>query len=188
MKQTIILIRHGQPEFDANRIVGRHCVADVLNEYWVSRVVNGPEENTLASVKELDPYIVSSALARAADSAQLLGATHLSVSDTFNESELPHPRALWISLPWSVVVFACRVGWFFGYQTNASGRLIDERRAVDAAQTLEAHAAHHRAVALVGHGIFNRLVSRALVARGWSVCGGTGRGYWSYRMVESDIA
>lgn len=132
-----------------------------------------PPEEALDSVAGAD-LVVASPLARALESARhLIGSTNcreLMVDDLFREVDLPAPPAngpgftlspfLWVSIlrsAWLLRLYPGKVPSPWGVW----------RRAVMAANRLDQLSADHGHVVLVGHSLFNYLIGRALLRRGW---------------------
>lgn len=174
----IVLIRHGQPEFNTRKWIGIHGARNSLEEYKHSRVTAGPVGNHVFYDDVVQPHFMCSGLARARDSSLLCHSVQPEVSDLFNESELPCPDRLLFPLPWSVLLVVCRLGWLFGYDANASGINHDIARAKNAAALLAVRASQHAVVYVFGHGVMNRLITRELKRSGWKSQSRVGSGYW----------
>lgn len=180
----IVFVRHGQPDFDTRSWIGVDDVRRSLQRYKDARVTKMPMDEILILGCEGTPYFMTSGLTRAQDSAKLCQACEFEVSELLNEADLPHPKRLIIALPWSVLLFVCRIGWLLGYQSNAPGLRRDLESAKQAAELLVDRASEHVSVYVFGHGIMNRLIVRELTKNGWSVQSETGRGYWSRTAVS----
>lgn len=180
----VILVRHGQPDFDTRKWVGVHNVRLRLQRYSEARVSAKPKNYPLFPNSAAPRYCLSSELVRAQDSLLLCQNVQAEVSALFNEAELPHPERLLFPLPWSTLLVVCRLAWLFGYRVNAPGLSCDLERARQAAALLIERASKHSIVYVFGHGIMNRLIARELEKSGWTLESKTGSGYWS-RMTLS---
>ncbi len=179
----IIFIRHGKPDFNPSQWLGSDKVHSRLLGYKESRVTTPPSSDQINLAEKSAYYCMTSELSRAQDSATLLFNTAPEVSALFNEAELPHPNRLWLPLPWSAFLVIYRLAWLLGYRKNAAGRQQDLHRANAAANLLLERASEHACVYVLGHGIMNRLIVRALVKQGMSVQSKNGDGYWAQTEV-----
>lgn len=175
----VVLVRHGEPDFEAKMWVGVDSVRAALARYRNSRVFSGPGLHLPDSKSTASVHFMSSGLPRAKDSVRLYQNAQAEVSELLNESELPHPDTLYFPCPWSFLIVFCRLRWFFGYRSNAAGLHNDKERASRASDQLINRAVEYGSVYAFGHGIMNRLISRELQTRGWKVHSKTGHGYWS---------
>jgi len=174
----IILLRHGEPDFTAHWLSTKGGASIALESYAASRVSIAPPTQLCKLPFQVD-ICVTSNLARAMDSAKLLGFNNSIALALFNESALPHPNRFHIPLPWSLFTVFYRVLWFFGFRQNCEGKLNDRHRARKASRHLCELASKHGFVLLVGHGVMNRLLCSELKKLGWSIDSKNGRGYWS---------
>ncbi len=174
----IVLLRHGDPDFEAHWLKPTNGSRRALDLYAASRVTVEPpiELREFSSVVDI---CVTSNLARTIDSAQLLGFNKSNALESFNESELPHPNRLFIPLPWNLFLLLYRLLWFFGFHQNCAGRVKDRKRARVGCKHLTDLAMDNELVLLVGHGIMNRLLCSELQKSGWSIDSKNGSGYWS---------
>ena len=70
--------------------------------------------------------------------------------------------------------------WLLGYSANSESFKAAKARTKQAADKLEALAAEHGAVLLAGHGLFNRLLAKKLINRGWNGPKSPASGHWGY--------
>ena len=176
----ILLIRHGRPDFEPPALVGRSDARAWLARHRAATVTETPPRSLLDRLRARPPErTVTSDLPRARASATLLGLEPVLSDPLWAEAELPHPDRLPAALPWPAMLALCRLAWLVGYRANAAGRRADRRRAVAAADRLVELVAEGGAVALVGHGILNRMIRRELERRGWRTASRTGDGHWS---------
>ena len=174
----IILLRHGKPDFEKQWVRSAEEAKRALESYAVSRVTSAPSVQC-NSLNSKDTFCVTSNLARAMDSAALIGFKQSSALALFNESELPHPDCLYLHLPWKLFLIIYRLLWFFGFRKNVPGKLLDRQRANKASQYLSNLSINNDQVLLVGHGIMNNLICSELEKSGWKVDARNGNGYWS---------
>jgi broad specificity phosphatase PhoE len=76
-----------------------------------------------------------------------------------------------------------RIAWILGWSQGRESWPAARRRAELAAERLNELAREHGAVLLVGHGMVNLLIQRALRATGWSG-GGWRSDYWSHVVLR----
>lgn len=116
--------------------------------------------------------IITSSLVRAVESARLLvsGIEKKTIqSKMFREAELPVIEGIpsFIRLKpdsWAVLF---RVLWMAGYGGKNETFPQARRRAEKASDTLMEYARIHGKVAVVGHGIFNMMIAKELIKKGW---------------------
>jgi broad specificity phosphatase PhoE len=143
-----------------------------------------PPPATLSARAEAMACIVTSNLKRARESARLVAPNRPILSDAlFAEAEIPAAIPLRLALApryWSV--FA-RVLWFCGWSRGVESLREARVRAQRAAERLAALAVEHGSVMLVGHGMMNWLIARALRRGGWS--GAASRfAFWSVTALQ----
>ncbi len=175
----ITLLRHGKPEFVARSVGPHNPPSAALQTYESSDVQEPPPASLQALSKSPGIFCVTSQLKRARSTARLLTADTAIATELLNESELPHPKRLYIPLPWNVFLLIYRLLWLIGYRRNCPGRNQDQTRARLATEYLVNQATLHNSVLAVGHGIMNRMISNELRRAGWVVVEKNGTGYWS---------
>ena len=128
--------------------------------------------------------VVSSTLRRACESATLLAPGRPLLCDSlFVEAEIPSSISVRLALApryWSLLA---RVIWFCGWSHGVESLRAARERAHRGADRLDELARKHGSVMLVGHGLMNRLISRALHRRGWRGAA-PGFGFWSVGALE----
>lgn len=175
----LVLVRHGQPDFNTQKWISVNNVRSSLQQYCDSHVTIRPENDPFLIDSGSAHHFMTSGLTRSQDSLMLCENVQAEVCELLNEAELPHPKKLMFPLPWPCLLGICRLGWLLGYRKNAPGLIHDLRRAKAATSLLIERAHEHTNVYIVGHGIMNRLIVRELGKRGWRVETKTGSGYWS---------
>ena len=131
----IVLLRHGQPDFEQKWVAPGNGSKYYLDRYAASNVTTEPPAE-LRKIHLPDKKYVSSTLARSVDSARLLGYSNCVSHKLFNESDLPYPNRLLVPLPWSVFLAIYRFLWLVGFKQNCPGRSADEDRAYEASHIL----------------------------------------------------
>jgi broad specificity phosphatase PhoE len=115
---------------------------------------------------------------RAIESAVLVAPDRPLVSDPlFDEAGIPTAIELRLALApvhWDAIA---RVAWMLGWSSGVESASEARRRAARAANHLAGLAWTHGSVALVGHGMLNTLIARALGRDGW-IRAGSPRAYW----------
>lgn len=124
--------------------------------------------------------IVASDLRRAMDSAERLASDRpVETSALLRETALPIPH--WPTpLPLRLWEALIHIRWGYQILRGTDCEPEEQARAAAAAEWLSGMVHEGSMVLVVTHGVFRRLVSRELIARGWT---GTGRrggyGHWS---------
>ena len=130
--------------------------------------------------------IVTSTLRRSVESAALLAPGRAIISDPlFAEAGMPLPAADRQAVRprhWNVTG---RIAWVLGWSRGRETWRAARHRAHQAAARLDQLAHEHDSVLLVGHGLLNLLIQRALRAAGWSA-GGWRADYWSYVVMRKE--
>ena len=128
--------------------------------------------------------IVTSTLRRSVESAALLAPGRGLISEPlFAEAGMPLPgsdRGAIRPRHWNA---AGRVAWVLGWSRGRESWPAARFRAHQAAARLDELAREHGDVLLVGHGLLNLLIQRALRAMGWSG-GGWRADYWSHVVLR----
>jgi broad specificity phosphatase PhoE len=186
---NVLLIRHGIPLCD-HRTKIRGC--DFAS--WVAAYESAPVDRSIPPPPELQarlatvPCIVTSTLRRAIESASLVAPGRPATSYAlFDEAGIPTAIPFRLTLsPGQWDVFA-RVAWILGWSAGAESLRDARARATRAAAQMVALASEHGTVALVGHGMLNTLVSRALRRFGWTGSGSP-RTYWGSVALQKSAA
>jgi len=178
----IALLRHGKPDIQTNKRLSASSFSQWVQHYNKSGIqpASYPDSDIVKYLKKYNAVICSS-LPRSIDSAKALGADNIILfSAQFNEAGLPTIKGYFIKLKpalWSIIV---RILWLFGYTKNSESYKENKQRAQHAAELLIQLAEQHQNILLVGHGFFNRLLSKELLAAGWHADKKPGLQYWSY--------
>jgi broad specificity phosphatase PhoE len=178
----IILVRHGQPDFDFGVKVPAGDIPQLVSTYNAAPLSASPEPSpALMELTAGCNFVVCSDLVRSTESARRLGAEEIHISDPlFRELDLPHFAVPILRLTPYTWFLLFRVLWLLGLSANGESLKRAQRRAGAAAQRLEGLARRHGTVLFVGHGVLNRLIARELLATRWSGPGSTGTAHWDF--------
>ncbi|MDG5472019.1 phosphoglycerate mutase family protein [Jeotgalibacillus sp. ET6] len=167
---NIYLIRHGKSTHTGSKRMTQQELRDWFEQYNQAGV-REEERYPPSTVKQISlaKAVLTSDLNRAIESAGFLQTEILLSDSLFREVDIPHlPKAFdTIRLKahiWSIIL---RSLWFLGYSRECESLKEATNRAEEAAQMLIDHAQKCGTVALIGHGIFNRLIAKKLQAAGW---------------------
>lgn len=177
----ITLIRHGKSKLTEN---DKMTCGDF--QQWVEKYDNNGvfEESTYPSetIEKIATakLVVTSDLKRAVESAQFLNPAVRVISDPmFRETELPRIAMKLLKFKpnsWAVIL---RILWLCGNSNECESLSAAKLRAKKAAQQLTDLAAENGSVALVGHGVFNRLIAKELQKQGWKGKRNTTAKHWN---------
>ena len=180
----IVLIRHGQPEFEIKGYARANEIPGIVDSYNQSGITDSPP-------KELDlldicrDAVVCSDLPRSLKSAEALGITNIHLSDSiFREIALPHFERGSIPLPLGIWIAILRILSVMGFSRNGESISMARKRARQAVSTLIEIAQNHRSVVLVGHGFMNYLIAKELLSRKWVGPSKPGSKYWEYAIYR----
>jgi broad specificity phosphatase PhoE len=188
----ILLLRHGVPRGDhLTRVRGCDFAA------WVAAYESAPLDERAGPPAELCrcaadiACIVTSTMRRARESAALVAPGRpVTASALFDEAALP------TRIPWRIALkpdhwdALARAAWLAGWSAGVESLAEASTRSEQAAQRLDELARDHGSVLLVGHGMMNTLILRALRRRGWRGSGSP-RAYWgavTLRLISSSGA
>ena len=176
----IALARHGKPAFDDRTPVAGSAFAAWVRGYDEAPIdVTVPPPASLRAQASAMGCVATSTLRRASESAALLVPGRTFVRESlFVEAGLPASIRLSLALAPRDWTFLSRVAWFCGWSHGAESLREARRRAYRAAERLVELACKHGSVMLVGHGVMNTLISRALRRRGWDGSA-SGSAFWS---------
>lgn len=180
----IVLVRHGKPQKDNARI---HA-SELLD--WVQQYNSADLDTSLkppAQLLELaanSESIISSDLKRSQQSASMLAEVQDPGHSIYREIDLPKLRFPSPKLSASSWVALFRVLWFLGLSPRCESFRGVKKRAQFAANQLQQLAQQQGTVMLVGHGLFNRFIAKALSAQGWHGPSSLGSRYWDYSVFK----
>lgn len=166
---TILLVRHGEPEGAIGPWLDYDAYVQLARNYRESRLkmTSQPPTRLVARVQTAS-LVINSGLPRTRETTERLGvALTASVErPEMEEVQLPLPPWLPGQLSMTVWYLARRLLWEVGLG-DGEHRSAAARRAASNAVGLAAEAHNHGVVALIGHGMMNSMVSRALRQSGW---------------------
>lgn len=84
-------------------------------------------------------------------------------------------------MSWAVMF---RLLWLAGYSKNSESLDEAKKRALIAASRLDEISRKHGAVLLMGHGVMNRLIAKALGKQGWVNTKKIQSTHWGYGIFE----
>ncbi|OLS36296.1 histidine phosphatase family protein [Alkalihalophilus pseudofirmus] len=179
----ISLIRHGKSQFNEKKRVTCEEFerwVDGYNTSGVHKQANYPSETLLKSTSA--NVLITSDLKRSMESAAILHPEGITITHSlFRETELPtlHAKHLSIRLKPSTWAVLLRLLWLAGYSNGCESFSEAKGRAVIATEQLIFYAKQSQSVAVVGHGFFNRFISKELQKRGWTGKKRAGTKHWS---------
>ena len=180
----IVLVRHGKPERN-NAKIRASQMQDWVQQYNSAALVS--ETTPPAALMEIarqSDYIISSDLKRSRQSAQMLGDTVDQGHAIYREIDLPHLRFPSPKLSPTTWVALFRLLWVLGVSVHCESFRGAKKRAQFAASQLEQAAQQHQSVILVGHGLFNRFIAKALIRHNWHGSSHSGSRYWDYVVLK----
>ena len=185
----ILLVRHGKPQCDHNTRI-RGC--DFAR--WVAHYEDAPIERSFLPSSELVarvtkfPCITTSTLRRSVESASILAPGRSAVAESlFNEAGIPTAIPFRVALSPGSWDARSRAAWLLGIALGDESFRAARIRAAQGAARLVTLTRQHGAVALVGHGMLNTLIARALRRSGWTGAGNP-RVYWGSVVLRNDIS
>lgn len=182
----VILARHGKPHFPVDKRIASSEISRLIRGYDQAPLdADSLPPQALIDLVHRCGCIVCSDLPRSQASAARLGIARIHLCDPlFREAGLPY-----MSLPlpklspylWFILF---RALWFVGFAANGESLGQAKARARRAAHKLEELAVEHGTVLFVGHGLFNYLVARELLASRWSGPRSPGTGHWDFSIYS----
>lgn len=176
----IVLFRHGVPKVEEGVWLTPREMARWVADYEAGGLVEQavPEASLRAAVNL--QRLVSSRAPRAVESGRLLTGNSPLGDERLREAALPTapwplpaaPPMLWATL--------FRLAWLAGWSREGESLRTARERAADAAGLLEGWARESGSLGVVGHALFNRLIARELLARGWSGPRRTATAHWGF--------
>ncbi|MET0068343.1 MAG: histidine phosphatase family protein [Candidatus Thiodiazotropha sp.] len=180
----IVLMRHGRPNVPLKGWLSARDLSEFAIRYEASDILDTPPEEAVRLAGNAN-WVAGSGLRRSLASSQRLGIPDPDLDPVFNETPIPHFSRGGLILPVNAWVILLRLLWLLGYANNGESLGEAKRRAIKAAESLDALAREHESVLLVGHGMMNHLIAMALRKRGWRGPNRPGQGFWGYGIYES---
>ena len=183
----ILLVRHGMPLCDLHSRIRGSAFAE-----WVAAYDRAPIDRSKPPSPELRarlatiPWILTSTLRRSIESAALIAVSQPTASDPlFDEAGILTALPFRFSLTpnhWDILA---RAAWMLGWSPGVESFRAAKRRAARASARLETLSSEHGEVALIGHGMLNTLIARALRRSGW-IGTGSPRTYWGTVLLQKN--
>lgn len=180
----IILLRHGRVDHPPLGFLNAREFArwvDAYNEAGL-HPDSLPTETAVQAARGVG-QVVCSSLPRSRESAKALGVSPVLAHGVFNEAGLPVASRhflRFIHLPVQVWAVLFRLMWLAGYSKNSESLAEAKHRGLSAVKQLEQVAQLHDSVLFVGHGVYNQILARALIKRGWRGPKSPGRRHWDF--------
>ena len=177
----IYLYRHAAVDFDNTERVAFRDFRALVDAYNAAPLVAFlPTQPTPRC-----DYIFTSSLRRSPDTAmEVFG--FMDVNDpVFREAELPDLPALPFSAKPKTLFAISRVLWFLGRRKNCESRDRFFARVDRAAKLMVRATGDHPCVALIGHGVLNHFMSRALRKHNFRSDKPLSRSYGHYTLFAS---
>ncbi len=159
-------------------------MGEFIKEYNSAPIENADPSSRVKELVESANIVVTSKLSRTVQTLNLFNKKPNLSSKIFNEAQLPYSNRRFIKLPAKVWAPIFRVAWLFGYKSNSESFAEAKRRAELGADMLIGFSKENKTLLLVGHGIMNRLIVKALVKRGAVVKEKTGDANLTYKILE----
>lgn len=180
---TIILMRHGRPSLRPMGRIAARDMASWIQEYHRCEIENEDPPALSVELARQAVHVVTSVAPRAVVSTMALGLTPTVAEAQFGEAELPFADWRWPKLDPKLWAALFRLLWLFGYSREAEPFPVARARSQSAAERLIG-LAEDGPVLLLGHGVMNRLIAKALEAKGWSSPDKGGHGFWDARVFK----
>ncbi len=176
----IVLLRHGEPDFDFAEKVKAREIHKLVESYNACGIKDHPPVGVAEKVQQCK-IVVCSNLPRSIQSAEALGVDKVHVSDSlFREAGLPYARWGLISISPRIWAVLFRALWFIGFSANGESFISTKQRAGACAQRLAEIAKEHESVLFIGHGFINRFIAKELLSKGWEGPTNPGKYFWEY--------
>ena len=185
MKQ-VVLFRHGKVDIENNKKISAFDFKDWIKEYNNCDIVF---DKTALKDKEIvgnADIIICSNLKRSIQSAKIFNKEISISDDIFNEAEISYARWSMLKLSPNMWLIIFRILWFFGYSRNCESYKDTKQRAKKASLELVKLSKEHDKIILFGHGIFNRLILKEMISKGWKNTKKLESKNWGYGILEID--
>jgi broad specificity phosphatase PhoE len=169
-ERTIILVRHGRSALRVPKQIASDALRSTARRYNAAGIRRTPRPPIeLRRQARAAAVIVCSDTRRAVESARALDGTREPLVDAvFREAGLPLSMPMPLYLSFDAWILIGRIAWFLGWSAGGESLTDARRRASTAVRHLIKLSTQHRSVMLVGHGVFNALISSELRHKGWS--------------------
>lgn len=110
----------------------------------------------------------------------MLGICKFEINNLFNEAELPYGMGKSIKMPLIIWLFALRILWRIGLNSNSETYDVFTKRIVKGTDFIVENR-NGKHIIVMAHGFVNHMIKRELIKRDWKVLPNNGgHGYWSY--------
>jgi len=184
----IMILRHAEPVLPPLKKISADGFLDWVDLYNIAQL--NPSSRPSTALKEIINQcnaIVCSELPRSIASAKIFNSKKIVLIDrVFNEVGMP--SANWQTLKLSPKLWAVffRMLWLIGYSKYSESFKSAKYRAEIAVNQLIDLSKIHDEVIIVGHGIFNRLLVKELLKKGWNGPKKPSSQYWGSSIYESN--
>lgn len=167
----LIVIRHGR---SAHPRSGGFIDAEGMNRWRDDEDAAGITQTSapppeLAERVARAGVVMASDLRRAVESAERLApARPIQISPLFRECKSITPAWLPFRWPLNVWLVGTGVEWMVRILRGTEASPSERQRALQASRWLTELASEHELIAVVGHGMFRRLLAKQLLRDGWS--------------------
>ena len=178
-------MRHGKVALESKRKITSGEFSEWIKTYNKASIFRDTlaDSGIMAIINGTDAVVCSS-LRRSVDSVGLAGRKPLETNRLFDEAGLPFLRSSFPRLTpnsWAVIF---RLLWLIGYSNNSESLDEAKKRAMTAASRLDEMTREHGTVLLMGHGVMNRLIAKAIRKRGWVNTKKLQNSHWGYGVFE----
>jgi len=182
----ITLLRHGKPTIPSLAKLSAYSFRQWVKLYNSAGLSHSSKPTNEAIIHAEDcNAIVCSALPRSIESAKALKIKDITLSSPqFNEAGLPIASWQRLKLPPKFWAVFFRVLWLFGYSNSSESYKEAKARASESAAKLSELAEEYKYVLFVGHGVYNRLLSKQLIAAGWSGSKKPSSKHWGFSVYK----
>ena len=179
----IILVRHAEAKIDNPRIYSNQ-IKTFIDKYNSSPIVATDLSNNLKELVENADILLASKLIRTRETLKIFNKEPDYTFEIFNEAELPYSDLTTFKMPAKIWTIFFRIVWLFGYSNHSKSYKEAKIRAEISAEKLIDFTNQHKNILLVGHGVMNRLIVKALQKRGLEVKEKTGSGNLGYTILK----
>lgn len=182
--KKIILIRHAKVDIDNTQKISANLMRQWVKEYDMAELCreSKPGQETIEAVENTD-VVVTSALKRAIDSANVLGTDIYERNALFNEAAIPDVHIAFLKLKPKTWLVILRVLLLFGLGKKDASLKASKLQAGKAAKRLLELVDIDGSVILVGHGGMNWLIRKSLMKEGWVLEEGASNSNWGMTVI-----
>ncbi len=183
---TITLLRHAKVDMKKYGNISARGFGLWIHEYNTASIKKevSNKDNIFKILDDAD-IILCSKLNRSIESVGLFNKSVTYINELFNEVELSFFSWDLIRLRPRVWLIFFRILWFLGYSKNVESYYMAKKRAKLAAKMLIDLSDNSKSIALMGHGVMNRLIIKELLSCNYIKVKNTGTKNWSYRILKS---